>query len=142
MENKQLTEQNAYTFKVGEMYFKTNNHKGIEFTKREDEAFTAGLFVDFNEDLRESIEYVTRILESLGIKDYSINKKTTRTEVSYKTVSLAEALGEEVADNEVSTDEIPKVETINITLNVANMNGDSKDIEGFSKKIADSLKRS
>lgn len=142
MTNKQLSEQSVYTFKVGEMFFKSHNYKGVEFTKREDEAFKVVLYKDYEKDFKESMEYATGILNSLGIKDYIINEKTTKTEVSYKTVALAEALGEERTNDEDVTDNPPKVETINITLNVSNMSGDTKDIEGFSKKIADSLKRS
>lgn len=43
--------------------------------------------------------------------------------------------------NGIGTDEAPKEGSINITLNISNMSGDANEIEKFSKKIADALKR-
>lgn len=37
--------------------------------------------------------------------------------------------------------EVVKEESINITFNISSVNGDTSNVEGFAKKIADSLKR-
>lgn len=138
MTNKQSSEQCVYMFKVGELFLKSHLSSGVEFTKYESQAYKISLYTDDrDEDKAVAKEHIGNMYEkliSLGFKDFVINKKTVKNEVSERAVTLTELQGEDVDDNDNG-------DSVNITFNISSVNGDVSSAERISQRISEALRR-
>lgn len=138
MTSKQLSEQHVYTLKVGEFFLKSHLSSGIEFTKFESQAYKISLYTDDRDEdktvAKEQIGNIYEKLNSLGFKDFVINKKTVKNEVFERVVTLTELQGEDVDDSDNS-------DSVNITFNISNVNGDVSSVERISQRISEALGR-